>query len=435
MSTKIHYVAVLAPLIATLALTSGCTKGSNPKSLVESVSAENTDVAPSAEIVATGPESYEVDAQALLDSALPDELLKQGWFNLFDGQSLLGWFIVGQANWRVEDGVIKVDRGEKSFLCTNFRLADFELSVDFRGEPKVNSGIFLRTQPSPEDVATDCIELNIAPPDNPFPTGSFVQRKKLEPVELGEFDPTTWHTYFVRMSGDRTEVSLDGKPILDYTDDLGLAAGHISLQHNEGRIEFKNIRLRPLDGKALKLDAAWEEDWTQSQKEGAEFKAEPLADGLKISGGLGQVQSKGEWSDFLLQASYRLAKPEVNSGIFFRCVRSGMLDGYECQLNHALEGDDPMHPKDAGAGAIFRRQPARIVIGDGTHSTYVTILASGPLMMTWINGVQVVDFVDEREADDNPRQGLRVAAGPIALQGHDPTTEVVFESIHIIDLQ
>ncbi len=433
MLIKLLSTPVATVLFTIVVFASGCSESRNSQNLAQKpVDAEGTE---SADIVNDGPGSYEVNAQSLLAAALPDDLLRQGWVSLYDGQSLFGWFIVGNANWRVEDGVIKVDRGEKSFLCTNFRLADYELSVDFRGDATTNSGIFLRTQPSPQDVTTECIELNIAPPDNPFPTGSLVQRKKLEPAELGKFDPATWHTYLVRMSGDKVTVSLDGQQLLDYTDDSDLTNGHISLQHNAGRIEFKNIRLRPLESQTLKLGADWEDDWTQSKKEDAEFKVESIADGLKVTGGSGQVQSRGEWSDFILQASYRLAKPEVNSGIFFRCLRTGMLDGYECQLNHAIEGDDPLRPKDAGAGAIFRRQPARMVMGDGTKSTHVTIMASGPQILTWINGVQMVDFVDTRAADDNPRKGLRTAAGPIALQGHDPKTEVVFESIRVTDLQ
>ncbi|MDX1927756.1 MAG: DUF1080 domain-containing protein [Pirellulaceae bacterium] len=386
------------------------------------------------------PAEFEVDAKGLLAATLDETALKDGWISLFDGQSLFGWSIVGKANWRVEDGIIKVDRGEKSFLCTNLKLADCELSVDFKADAKTNSGVFLRTQPSPEDVTVDCIELNIAPPDNPFPTGSLVKRQKLEPADLekqlGKFDPTQWHTFRIRMAGDKIAIALDGKKILEYVDDSRLRHGHISLQHNEGHVEFKNVRLRPLDdATALKLDKSWESDWDKSTKEGAELGVEVTDAGLKLTGGLGQLQSKSDWGDFILQATYQLAKPEVNSGIFFRCVRDSMLDGYECQLNHAIANDDPLQPADGGAGGIFRRAPARIVIGDGSKPTYVTLIAHGPHLMTWVNGIQVVDFVDTRPADDNPRKGLRTAAGPISLQGHDPTTEAIFQSIRISSIK
>lgn len=382
------------------------------------------------------PEAIELDPQRLLAAALPADQLEQGWVRLFDGQSPFGWFVVGQANWSIENDTIGVSQGEPSFFCTSFQLADFELKVDFRSDPGTNSGVFLRTGIRPEDVAKGCLELNIAPPDNPFPTGSFVQRKKLEPAELdekagGKFDPSAWHTYHVRLIGNHVEVFLDDKPILELDDFPSNPTGHISLQHNQGRVEFRNLLLKPVGMRSLKVDAEWEQDWTKSVKEGVVMAVEPVEGGLKLKGGLGQLQSKEDFGDFFLQASYTLAASEVNSGIFFRCIRDNLLDGYECQVNHATIDGDPLRPADAGAGAIFRRQSARIVMGDGTQKSYVTLLANGPQFLTWVNGIQVAEFSDSRAPDENPRRGLRTAPGPVSLQAHDETTEVIFHSVQV----
>jgi hypothetical protein len=385
--------------------------------------------------------AYEVDAESLLAAALPQERLDEGWVKLFDGQSPFGWFLTGDANWSIDGDALRVSKGDSSYLCTSFQLADYELQIDFRCDPNTNTGIFLRTGPEPGNVAEGCLELNIAPPDNPFPTGSFVQRKKLEPEQLNEltggqeFDPTQWHTYRVRLEGSEVEVFLDGKSILKLSDFVSNPTGHISLQHNQGRVEFRNIMLRPIQGKSLKLDEEWQDDWTKSVKEDASMEVEVVEDGLKLTGGLGQIQSTDDFGDFILQAAYTLAKPEVNSGIFFRCIRDNMLDGYECQVNHAIEENDPLVPGDAGAGAIFRRQPARIVVGDGTSKTYLTILANGPQIMTWVNGLAVADFYDSREPNENPRRGLRTEAGPISIQAHDPTTEVVYHELRVTELE
>lgn len=384
--------------------------------------------------------AYEVDAESLLAAALPPEQLQEGWVRLFDGQSPFGWFLTGDANWSIKDGSIRVSKGDISFLCTSFQLADYELKVDFRCAADTNSGIFLRTGPEPDNVAEGCLELNIAPPDNPFPTGSFVQRQKLEPEDLnqaspgGEFDSTQWHTYHVRLVGSEVEVWLDGKSVMKMSDFSSNPTGHISLQHNQGRVEFRNILLKPVSSEALHLDSEWEQDWTKSVKEDAMLEVEVVDNGLRLTGGLGQLQSKQDYGDFILQASYTLAKPEVNSGIFFRCIRDNMLDGYECQVNHATVDGDPLMPADAGAGAIFRRQPARIVVGDGTTKSFITILANGAQFLTWVNGLQVADFYDSREPDENPRRGLRTDPGPIAIQAHDPGTDVTFHEMRITEL-
>ncbi|QDV27858.1 3-keto-disaccharide hydrolase [Aureliella helgolandensis] len=385
-----------------------------------------------AEVKPLGP--LEIDLAKLLTTQLTPEQLDEGWVSLFDGQSLLGWFAVGIANWHVQDGVLSVSQGERSFLCTSFQLRDFELQLDFRSEATTNSGVFLRTSPLPEDVATESLELNIAPADNPFPTGSFVERQKLEPEELGEFDATQWHTYRVRLDGDHITVHLDGQEVMNFEDSLTADQGHISLQFREGKVEFRNILMRPIHAQPLATGEEWEQDWVASSKEGAEFSVTAEADGLQLSGGLGQVQSKQAYGDFFLHATYTLAKPEVNSGIFFRCIPDAMLDGYECQVNHAVLNDDPSQPADSGAGAIFRRQTARVVVGDGTTPTHLALLASGNQIASWVNGVLVVDFQDNRAPDENPRNGLRLEPGPISLQGHDPTTQVTYHSLDISQL-
>lgn len=382
------------------------------------------------------PQPIELNADKLLAVALSDEELQDGWIRLFDGQSPFGWFVAGNANWKFEDGIISVSRGDKSFLCTSFQLADYELKLEFRSDPKTNSGVFLRTGPQPQDVAESCLELNIAPPDNPFPTASFVARHKVETSSLGDFDPTQWHTYHVRLVGDSVVVKLDGKEVVSLSELVTDPTGHISLQHNEGKVEFKNILLRPIiDGTSLKLGDDWQEDWEKGEKEGATLTVTPVDSGLQMEGGLGKLQSKNSYGDFILHAEYSLADRDVNSGIFFRCMPEAMLDGYECQVNHSILNDDPLLPGDGGAGAIFRRQNARIVVGDGTSHGHITLLANGSQIATWVNGIQVVDFVDDREANENPRRGLRLEPGPIALQGHDPGTKVIYHKIEVAEIK
>ncbi len=448
---KFVLTSLISCLLLTLLLSTGCRKAdpvagvtdpanssttAGTKDAAEEKTTSSAQEVPKDEGPIAPPEVIEIKAEPLLAAQLTPEQLEEGWVRLFDGQSLFGWFVVGSADWQIaEGGVVKVTRGERSYLCTSFQIPNYELQLEFRSDADSNSGVFLRTGPQPQDVGFDCLELNIAPSDNPFPTGSFVERKKLEPAELGKFDPTQWHTYQIRVAGKQVQVSLDGKQIMQL-DDIEVAPnGHISLQHNSGRVEFRNVLLRPIDLQELKLGDDWEEDWTLSEKEPDTFTATASQDGLKLLGGSGQLQSKQAFGDFFLQARYSLAKSEVNSGIFFRCIPDVLLDGYECQVNHAMADGDPLRPLDAGAGAIFRRQPARIVMGDGLKPTFLTLLASGPQMVSWVNGVQVADFFDTREPDENPRKGLRLEAGPIALQGHDATTDVTFHSLKIAEIK
>ncbi len=167
---------------------------------------------------------------------------EEGWMLLFYGSSLDDWTSVGDAEWRAEDGAIVADSGGRGLLLTVDEYDNFELLLDFHADPGTNSGIFLRTAPEPGDVGKDCYELNIAPPDNAFPTGSFVRRQKVE--GMGEVDD--WRHYKVEAFDGHFKVWLDGELILEYDDPTPIEKGFIGLQHNQGRIAFRNIKIRYL---------------------------------------------------------------------------------------------------------------------------------------------------------------------------------------------
>ena len=169
--------------------------------------------------------------------------LGANWVSLFDGKTLEGWEPTSKANWRVEDGAIVVDDGERGFLLHQERYENYELEVEFKAAKGTNSGVFLNTKPKPKSLTEDCYELNIAPPDNPFPTGSLVARKKVEGA--GESDG--WRKFTVRVDKGRVTVTLDGKQVLDYQSAKPSSGDRIGLQLNSGRVAFRAIRVKVLD--------------------------------------------------------------------------------------------------------------------------------------------------------------------------------------------
>jgi hypothetical protein len=161
---------------------------------------------------------------------------------LFNGKTLKGWTNAGNANWRVEDGAITVDEGEAGLLVHEDTYENYELKLEFKAAKGCNSGVFLNTAEDPGDVGTDCYELNIADPANPFPTGSLVKRVKYE----GAGETNTWRTFEIRIVDNRITVKLDGKHIVDHTTDAPTKGKLIGLQKNAGRVAFRNIQVRKL---------------------------------------------------------------------------------------------------------------------------------------------------------------------------------------------
>lgn len=363
------------------------------------------------------------------------EQAHEGWISLFDGHSLFGWRLNPEAaNWTVADGVITAEAGPIDLLCTSVPFADYELKIDFRMDPGGNSGVFLRTPMKPAGPTKDCYELNIAD-QHPqgFTTGAFVGHKATDSPIVGSGG---WKTFHVVAEGPKFTVDLDGERVLDYIDDAvdRPPSGLIGLQKNEGKVEFRNILLKPLGAQPL--------------FNGQDLSGWKVVPGLKsriavedgtihLTNGLGFLENEGTWEDFLFQAESRVNAPPTNSGYFFRALPiadGGNCDGYEVQIDNNTTDGDRSRPSNAGTGAIFRRAEARYVVPDNGEWFTTTLAAHGPRLSVWVDGYQVVDFEDTRPADENPRRGTRLAPGHIALQGHDEQTDVSFRNLRVAPL-
>ena len=187
-------------------------------------------------------------ALAFGQTAQPSTTTERGWISLFDGRSLSGWTPEQSARWHVAAGAIVGDAGGDGWLRSNRDFADFEFRADYRNTTKGNSGIFLRAtresnQADPSNPA-GAYELQINNEDPTWATGSienFIQR--LMPVNPA---PNEWHSYEVQVRGDHLSATLDRVKVLDGRDQK-FKAGYIGLQHHrDNKIEFRNLRVRPL---------------------------------------------------------------------------------------------------------------------------------------------------------------------------------------------
>ena len=361
---------------------------------------------------------------------LKREELEAGWVRLFDGQTLFGWKANSDLNWSVKEGVISADAGSPGLLCTTTRFADYELRCDYRVAKGGNSGIFLRTPFKPTDPAVDCYELNMCDTHPAFGTASLVKRTKPESPVTGDGD---WHTFHVRVEGPNVTVQFDGKPVLEYTDatDKPLTTGYIGLQMNGGKIEFRNVYLKPLGLQSL-FDGLTLAGWREVPGSKSQFAVQNET--IHVSNGPGFLETEQTADNFVLQFEAITNGDKLNSGVFFRAMpgtEQTPSHGYEFQIHNGFKNGDRTQPDDHGSGAIFRRVPARRVIASDRTWFTAMLVADGPHFTTWIDGVQVVDWTDARAENENPRQGLRLEPGHFSLQGHDPTTDLAFRNLRL----
>ncbi|WP_298868630.1 DUF1080 domain-containing protein [uncultured Gimesia sp.] len=378
--------------------------------------------------------SSEPAGDVIPDTGLTAKEIEAGWIALFDGHSLYGWKATNDVNWRVEQGVIKADTGKPGLLQTTSPFADYELKFEFRLTPSTNSGVFLRTVFNPKDPVKDCYELNLCDQMTEYPTGSLVGRSKIQKPVPASME---WQSFVVRLEGSQIKASLNGKEVLNFKDTSKYQrmVGFIGLQKNEGPIEFRNVYLKPLRMSTIfnGVDlAGWQ------VVPGSKSTFEVVDKTIHVTAEKqGYLETEDTWDNFLFQATAKSNGISLNSGYFFRAIKGsekGMANGYEAQIHNGIKNNDRTKPENAGTGAIFRRTEARRVVSNDNEWFTTTLSAYGSHFAVWINGYQVTDWEDTRKPDENPRKGLRLKAGHISLQGHDPTTDLNFKDLKISSL-
>ena len=166
-----------------------------------------------------------------------------GFTTLFDGKSLKGWDVVGDANWSVANGEIQADKGS-GFLVTPVSYPDFQITLDFWVTDDANSGVFIRCSDPKKITAANAYEVNIFDkrPDQSYRTGGIVDvAKPSRVINTGG----KWNTYDISAKGPKMTITLNGVKVVD-VEDTKHAGGPIALQYGGGTVKFRNVRIRRL---------------------------------------------------------------------------------------------------------------------------------------------------------------------------------------------
>jgi hypothetical protein len=175
---------------------------------------------------------------------LSDGTSAQQWTVLFDGTTLKGWNMVGDANWELADGAVQASRGMGGFLVTPASYGDFQLTLEFWVTDDANSGVFIRCSDPKTITAMNSYEVNIYDkrPDQSYRTGGIVDvAKPASVINTGG----KWNTYEITAQGPKLIVTLNGTRTVD-VEHKGHMRGPIALQYGAGTVRFRNVRIRTL---------------------------------------------------------------------------------------------------------------------------------------------------------------------------------------------
>ena len=345
------------------------------------------------------------------EPAKPNQLtpkeITDGWISLFDGETTFGWKIDGEA--KVENGTLVVGEKNRSEARFDTPFYSLELVLELKRTGD-SAGLML-------DIADTKSLANIATEE----------WERYQVIHRPMADKSVHTVTSVERDGKWKRLGANQIPIPE-----DRVQSVIVLAGPKSQAILRNIKLRPLGYKPIfngKDLTGWKEfpgkksKWSVS-KEGW----------IHLEDGPGDLQTEDQWADFILSAECISNGPHCNSGIFFRCIPGQYQQGYEAQIRNEWKDEDRTKPIDYGTGAIYRRQAARKVVSSDHEWFTMTIAAHGNHLATWVNGYQVTDFTDTRPANDNARNGSKTGKGAISLQGHDPTTNLDFRNIRIVDL-
>src|SRR5687768_16524218 len=175
-----------------------------------------------------------------------DSAAQDNFTALFDGKTLKGWNMVGDANWEVVDGAIQATKGAGGFLVTPASYGDFQFTAEIWVSDDANSGVFVRSEDPKNITAMNAYEVNVYDkrPDQTYRTGSIVDvAKPMAQVNAGG----RWNTLDITARGTRIQVTMNGTRTVDI-EDKSHARGAIALQYGQGStmVRFRNVRIRSL---------------------------------------------------------------------------------------------------------------------------------------------------------------------------------------------
>ena len=383
---------------------------------------------------------------------------QEKWEPLFNGKNLKGWKqLNGSATYKVVKGELvgtTVLSSPNSFLCTARNYGDFILEYEAWVDPRLNSGVQIRSHSYPEyqNGRVHGYQVEIDPSDRAWSAGIYDESRRawLYPLTDNKeaqkaFRNNEWNHFRVEAIGTRIRTWINGIPAANLIDDVD-SSGFIGLQvHGIGndpekvgiQVKWRNIRiltdhpekyLKPMplsvkeisfipntltineikDGWKLLWDGKTTHGWRGADKSGFPEKGWKVEDECLVveAGNGGEAAQGGDiltvetFKDFEFSVDFMLT-PGANSGIKYFVAEGlnkgiGSAIGLEFQLL-----DDKLHP-DAAQGVGGNRTcgalydlipplPARKVNAPGQWNN-ARIVAKGSHVEHWLNGILIVEY-------------------------------------------
>ncbi len=360
---------------------------------------------------------------------------EEGFVILHDGDSQSGWSPEGNA-WTAGKGLLATEGNNAGLLRSNTPFGDFLLRFEVKADKSADVGLFLRAsrEGAPKESG---LEIQLGGGDGEWPFGSITGHAK---AATGGLTPGIWVQVEVEANGNNMSVRSGGKTI-SQAGGLPGQAGFIVLEAKKGgRVELRNIRLKPLNAQSLfnGSDLSGWKSTGEAAKQGGMLskmfgKGKPKEAKWTVGQGAihgadgpGQLESLAQYGDFVLQADVRINSRKSDS----RRRYALMLRGDAGQLGAGYE----VNIQPGATGAVMGLSTARKSLGALNKYSTLTVAARSRHLQIWVDGVTVADLDDVRTEGANPKKDARTAPGVISFYSPEDDADLDIRNIRIYQL-
>jgi len=176
-------------------------------------------------------------------------LVPEGYIALFNGRDLTGWRVMSAGSWRVENGLLVFTGKGGGWLRSASVFGDFRLKLDYRLSERAGGGVYIGGSDASKGVEVQLLDDAGA---EPSPTSSGALHSILAPAQNATKPTGGWNQLEIaRNAGVLTAnlniIDLWSARLADHDKLRSLPAqAAIGLQGSGGRVEFRDIYLKPL---------------------------------------------------------------------------------------------------------------------------------------------------------------------------------------------
>jgi len=376
---------------------------------------------------------------------IPEQQLKAGSCNLFDGKTFFGWRVqnegpYGGGRFFIDNQMICSDPEHPGLLYTTNQFGDATFQLEYQAEENAEVFLLVRTSPNPRDLHSSCYAIVLNSGDYHRSRGTILGRHLLSVEQLQKREREAkaataadnippdkrWRKATAQFDGTMLRVVIDKDEAVTLVEAKPPGCGYLGILVTKGTAKFRNLIWTP--GSSISLFDGVDSTAEWRHREAVKWAPTSAAFTLQLSGGPGVVETTRTFDNFVLQFEYNITHSFGRSGLFFRSTPREEQTGYEVAIQNMPTKEDRAGTVGVDVGSFRSAKQGRFLRTSDQQWNYLTVLAVDRHFQTWVNGVPVCEWTV-------PADRPLITSGTLQFLAPTDATNVQFRNIRYTPIQ